>query len=517
MAVIQISKIQVRRGLQENLPQLAGGELGWSVDERRLWIGNGTLVEGAAEIGNTEILTANGDVLQAIQTYNFKGEESGYISITGADISNPTYRTLQNKVDEQISVRDFGAVGDGITDDSVAIQRAFDQVYPKAYSGINKVRRIIHFPAGTYKISVPLYIPPYAKIVGDGMDSTIIYQNAVQEAINFKDSLWQSGGSFGLNGAELPVNIAISDMTIYTDEDTTVMTLDSAKFSTFFRVHFKSAKTNPYNSGTSAAAVKLLSSKGIVRRTHFRECRFTNHTYGILGQGNIEGTIIDSCVFDTLYQGIRAENLGGSPRFRILHCRFENIGAQAIYSGDNSITGSEFNYYANVGNGGGTSFLGLKANTNVLSWNTVNNYSILDVFLRTKDEELDKPTVGFITGISQPGTLVNKTTVGSFTQQQGVTTTVLNNTSANVASFTASEQNILVDYVVRRGTGQRAGTLKIAHYQGTNVNVDEEYSETSSIGVNMDVLGDGLRANLQVTTDNSGDSANVSYAIRTFV
>ena len=57
MAVIQISKIQVRRGLQENLPQLGSGEMGWSIDERRLFIGNGTLTEGSPEIGNTEILT----------------------------------------------------------------------------------------------------------------------------------------------------------------------------------------------------------------------------------------------------------------------------------------------------------------------------------------------------------------------------------------------------------------------------------------------------------------------------
>ena len=57
MAVIQISKIQVRRGLQENLPQLGSGEMGWSIDERRLFIGNGTLSEGSPEIGNTEILT----------------------------------------------------------------------------------------------------------------------------------------------------------------------------------------------------------------------------------------------------------------------------------------------------------------------------------------------------------------------------------------------------------------------------------------------------------------------------
>ncbi len=58
MAVVQISKIQLRRGLQENLPQLASAELAWSVDARKLYIGNGTLAEGAPTTGVTEILTA---------------------------------------------------------------------------------------------------------------------------------------------------------------------------------------------------------------------------------------------------------------------------------------------------------------------------------------------------------------------------------------------------------------------------------------------------------------------------
>ena len=62
MAIVQISQITNRKGLQENLPQLAGAELGWSVDSRRLYIGNGTLEEGAPVIGNTEILTEFSDV-----------------------------------------------------------------------------------------------------------------------------------------------------------------------------------------------------------------------------------------------------------------------------------------------------------------------------------------------------------------------------------------------------------------------------------------------------------------------
>ena len=57
MAVIQISRIQQRRGLEADLPQLSSAELGWSVDTRKLYIGNGTTEEGAPSIGKTEILT----------------------------------------------------------------------------------------------------------------------------------------------------------------------------------------------------------------------------------------------------------------------------------------------------------------------------------------------------------------------------------------------------------------------------------------------------------------------------
>ena len=57
MAIVQISKIQQRRGLQQDLPQLASGEIGWSIDTRRIYIGNGNIDEGAPVEGRTEILT----------------------------------------------------------------------------------------------------------------------------------------------------------------------------------------------------------------------------------------------------------------------------------------------------------------------------------------------------------------------------------------------------------------------------------------------------------------------------
>ena len=54
----QTAKNKVRSGLQQNLPLLSKGEFGWCVDTLKLYIGNGSVAEGAPIAGNTEILTA---------------------------------------------------------------------------------------------------------------------------------------------------------------------------------------------------------------------------------------------------------------------------------------------------------------------------------------------------------------------------------------------------------------------------------------------------------------------------
>ncbi len=124
MAIVQISRITNRKGLQAELPQLAGAELGWSIDERRLFIGNGTLQEGAPAVGNTEILTEFSDILAFQTTYTYKGLAAGYEVQTGADANAPVTQSLQSWLDQWASVKDFGAVVDGVTDDTDAINRA---------------------------------------------------------------------------------------------------------------------------------------------------------------------------------------------------------------------------------------------------------------------------------------------------------------------------------------------------------------------------------------------------------
>ena len=84
MAVVQISRIQIRRGRKNSgsgIPQLAGGELGWAVDSQELYIGNGSVSEGSPAVGNTKVLTENDNLFTLADQYTYK---DGTIQ-TGAD------------------------------------------------------------------------------------------------------------------------------------------------------------------------------------------------------------------------------------------------------------------------------------------------------------------------------------------------------------------------------------------------------------------------------------------------
>ena len=88
MAVVQISRIQIRRGQKNQgsgLPQLASGELAWAVDTQELFVGNGAVAEGAPYVGNTKVLTEHDNLLDLIDQYVYKN----YIS---SSIQTSVYR-----------------------------------------------------------------------------------------------------------------------------------------------------------------------------------------------------------------------------------------------------------------------------------------------------------------------------------------------------------------------------------------------------------------------------------------
>lgn len=75
-------------------------------------------------------------------------------------------RTIQDKLRDVVSVKDFGAVGDGVTDDTAAIQAAID------------AQRRVFIPYGIYKITSSLTLTQsYSALVGDARMPIIRYYN----------------------------------------------------------------------------------------------------------------------------------------------------------------------------------------------------------------------------------------------------------------------------------------------------------------------------------------------------
>lgn len=78
-------------------------------------------------------------------------------------LAGSVWRSVEAKLSDTISVKDFGAVGDGVTDDTAALQAALT-----AAAG-----RRLFAPGGTY-IASPLVIYSGTTLVGEGPGATII-------------------------------------------------------------------------------------------------------------------------------------------------------------------------------------------------------------------------------------------------------------------------------------------------------------------------------------------------------
>jgi hypothetical protein len=521
MAVIQISKIQVRRGLQENLPQLASGEMGWSVDSGNLYIGNGTVAEGAPLPGVTQILTSNNDILSAIQSYTFKGVDSGYTSQTGPDRNNFVTRVLLSKLDDQVNFRDFITPQDISSNDyTVALQRAINEIYPADYYSELKVRRKLHIPAGRWPISSTITIPPYANLIGDGPRSTIIISSSsTQPVIQFRDSRGNVGVNINTVTSDAPFQITLEDMTLQSSLDTDIALIESSQVITFNRVRFQGNISTPVTAGTGKAGVRLLDTVTPTSKVSFNGCEFARISKGIVAAGNVSSVIVNNAWFDTLYQGIYTEaNIGSPQSVKVVSSMFDNISAEAVVSNDNSSVTSAYNYYKTVGRTNGTLINSGTATTAVLSWNTPNNYSIGDLFDRTADEQANYKSIEV--SADQPATLVQATTVGSVQDLPGATITLDDNTTANTSlSLLSTTSSAIIDYKITRGSNHRVGTIVVSHSNGTNVTVADEYLSSTDVGVTLSFTGNiGLNsAILGYTTSNIGTDATFKYTVRSFI
>lgn len=519
MAIVQISRITNRKGLTENLPQLAGAEFGWCVDSRRLFIGNGTLQAGAPVIGNTEILTEFSDIT-VLADYTYADIVVGYAAQTGPTPSDPVVRTVQAKLDDFASIRDFGAVGDGEADDTAAINRALFQLYCRENN--TEIRRSLYFPAGTYRVTDTIVIPTYAKLVGEGADCSIILlqldagDSTIPDYVaRFGDSRQQTGANIGVGGAVAPRNIEISSMTFQSAELTDVFLVQDARQSWFESVNFVGPLTaaDIEDSGADpdiAGARFASTASNICQDITFERCGFYNNAVGIGTTQATQGVTVSNSGFGVLNQGVV---IGGNAQgFRVVHCVFDQIFSEGLVY-DSSLNVSGYNAFFNVGSSIGAS----TPTFPVIRFGSDNNVSVGDMFERSADASVNEPPVVITASVASQGT--TRSQLGRYAREFGRTFTLANNQSNQPIFSVNSLETRAFDlyYTIVRNNDTRTGTLRAVAQPSDGSSITQvytdDYSETFDIGVTLAAIQTNNTVTIQYTTTNTGASATMTYSI----
>ena len=556
MAIVQISRITARKGLVEDLPQpLAGAELGWATDQRRLFIGNGTLTEGAPVVGNTEVLTEFSDILGFATAYTYEGQAGGYVVQTGSTAGSPITQSLQSRLDTYANVKDFGATGDGQTDDTDAINRALYQLY--CVQNNPQVRRSLFFPAGEYIVTDSIKVPPYASLIGDGPNSSIInfFVDAwtstipyaagvlVKNGSNYFRSLvpvpigtalpsppnsntyWEStilpecvvrtadgSQNIGVNisiSNTAPVDIEIDGIAVTTNQINNGLLIEAAT-QCYFR-HM--VITGPYTTADfyptfnsdiisdNIAAVTWAGAGSLAcMQIVVDQCVMTGFTYGTTTDTAISGVTLSNNYYNTLYKGVVLDT---SPTgVRIMSSTFDSIYNEGIVIDGALMNATGYNMFYDVGNHlFGTS----SPASSIISFNANNNISVGDMFQRTTAQSTtyaridlnDTQSIGF-SGAA-------KLAMGTYTRETGVTVELTDNASS-VTLFTFSAvttRAMKIDYTFVRGDNTETGVFKIvASTDGTGGNLATD---------NTDVLYN-VDPGLTLAASETSDTVTVTYS-----
>ena len=444
MAVVQISKIQVRRGQKNSnsgIPQLSSAEFAWAVDSQELFIGNGSVLEGAPYVGNTKVLTEHDNILELASSYQFASDD------TAISLSVP--RSLQGKIDETVSVADFGAVGDGSTDCVAAFETAFTELFRNADDTYKKVLLV---PNGEYLFTSDLTVPSGAILRGETQLGAVL--NIGSSNIRFITSQGLELGDF--NSTNRPTNLNFSNITI--QRTTGQLTLSGVADSEFHAVKF----IGDYVLGDSitlatAPAAVFWQNILVGTRTNniiFDKCVFQENAISI--------KCLQSSVFDTAvrYQDckffvndtaiyIDGVNTQGN-RWQINDCEFEEVANQAFRSTAGQGTLIQRAKFASVGNG-----IGNSANPNdymVYFGETIGNILVGCSSDRQQAATTISTTAAFSEVFNSAGvTFVDK----------NYAVIPLSDSFAPLAAFSSQNKFTVINYCLKLGEHTRYGTLTI--------------------------------------------------------
>jgi Pectate lyase superfamily protein/Major tropism determinant N-terminal domain len=380
MATTRIATIQLRRGLKSDLPpSLNEGELGFCLDTNELFIGN-----SVSQGGNTQVLTTSGNLLTSAE-YQYLSDTS-VVSQTGPTLNQPTVRTLQQQVDDYwVNVKAYGAMGNGIDDDTAAINLALQDLYSKVLTtgeSVLQAKKTLWFPSGTYLITSPILVWPHARLVGENARTTQIIMNTgtVQPSlVRLVDSMGQTGSNLGQNGASLPQQVILQDLNLYASNSQTVVLLENCNDVNFHRCVFSGSWAYGPDSSTQQTGINLQVLTGSIDSVSCIDCVFENLVWAIESSDPVSNIRISNCRFTELYRAFNMAALsinGGGPTLALVNTSvFKNIYDSAIYiASTNPGIGSIGNNFDNCGQG---------SSTTAIFWvsGSVNCTSIGDTFI----------------------------------------------------------------------------------------------------------------------------------------
>jgi parallel beta-helix repeat protein len=131
--------------------------------EANVWLDDNSYKFKLTDSNDVEIWTVdNISDISALTTLAGSGGSAlvGFIQAGAGAVAT----TVQARLRQALSVKDFGATGDASTDDTTAIQNALN-----AASG-----RALYFPAGTYRVSATLVVKTKTTMMGDGINKSIL-------------------------------------------------------------------------------------------------------------------------------------------------------------------------------------------------------------------------------------------------------------------------------------------------------------------------------------------------------
>ena len=482
MAVVSISRIQMRRGRRTELPQLASGEFGWAVDSQEIYIGNGAVSEGAPYVGNTKLLSEHDDLFTLADQYVYK---NGTTIQTGTTANSPIQRTLQSKLDDIVDLASFGGTGDG-TDHTAIIQNALDQLYLGASTkGVDRARVGLYIQPGTYLITNTINVPPYATLLGAGIDKTIITGNFDAEFVPMFQTINDIGEPGIIGNQNLTTslnqsrNIHMSGMTINSGNHKSLV-LDNCRDSKF--EDLKITGIWQLTSATGGADIgielKCLSRAVSTKNNLFHNIQIQGKKYGVNASDDIINNTFDTCNFNEMDRGVdlgsdTGPSVDAGPQNTIIkNCKFDNIRQQGIIVVKGRFNTSRNNYFYNVGNNGSAAYANPDFSANIEFVSNFNQ-STADWFQRSID-------LGYNTNYADKeyAPEIKGTSISDlpFTHNVPVTYTAAPTKLLSFAADTA--KTIEVEYIYRSAaiTATRTGKLTMTIDPASNIqNLTDEY------------------------------------------